>query len=72
MNKKELIRLLREALLGEEKAVPIYTKHLDSALFWTGLGKEKSEEIQRIFSQLAKDSKKHKEVVENIIKRLEE
>ncbi|MCF7873338.1 MAG: hypothetical protein K9L84_04375 [Candidatus Omnitrophica bacterium] len=71
MNKKEIIKHLKEALIAEEKSIPIYTKHLDSAVFWTGLGKEKAEEIREILSELARGSMIHKQIIENLIKKLE-
>jgi rubrerythrin len=71
MNKKEIVKHLKSALIAEEKSIPIYTKHLDSAVFWTGLEKEKAEEIKAILSELARGSIIHKEIIENLIKKLE-
>ncbi|MCF7878675.1 MAG: hypothetical protein K9L95_04305 [Candidatus Omnitrophica bacterium] len=71
MNKKEIIKRLKEALIAEEKSIPIYTKHLDSAVFWTGLGEERVDKIKAILSELARGSMVHKEIIENLIRRLE-
>ncbi|MCF7916369.1 MAG: hypothetical protein K9L61_01165 [Candidatus Omnitrophica bacterium] len=71
MNKKEIIKRLKDALIAEEKSIPIYTKHLDSAVFWTGLGEEKADEIKAILSELARGSMIHKQIIENLIQRLE-
>lgn len=71
MNKKEIIKHLKEALIAEEKSIPIYTKHLDSAVFWTGLDREKSEKIKSILSELARGSMIHKTIIENLINKLE-
>lgn len=71
MSKAEIVKMLKEALLGEEKAVPIYNKHLAAAVFWSGVKKEKGQRIKEILSQLANDSKKHKAIIEEIIDQLE-
>jgi rubrerythrin len=71
MNKKKLIEVLKNALIAEEKSIPIYTKHLDSAVFWTGLGQEKADKVKTILSKLARGSTIHKQIIENLIKRLE-
>lgn len=71
MNKKKLIEALKDALIAEEKSIPIYTKHLDSAVFWTGLEQEKADKVKTILSELARGSMVHKQIIENLIKRLE-
>jgi rubrerythrin len=72
MEKDAIIEILNKALTGEEKAVPIYNKHLSSSLFWTGIEKEKSERIKKILKKLANDSSRHKTTVEGLISKLKE
>ena len=72
MNNDKIIDILDKALLGEEKAVPIYNRHLSSSVFWTGIAKEKSERIKKILKQLADDSVRHKAMVEGLISKLKE
>ncbi len=67
LTKKALLELLKKGLDGEEKAVPIYTKHLESALFWAGLPDKDIKEAKLIFKQLAVESAGHKVIVENLI-----
>ncbi|MCF7874914.1 MAG: hypothetical protein K9L87_05425 [Candidatus Omnitrophica bacterium] len=71
MNKKEIIKQLKEALIAEEKSIPIYTKHLGLTVFWTGLGQDKADEIKVILSELARGSMIHKQIIENLLQRLE-
>lgn len=66
-----LLKLLKAARHEEEKGIPIYTKHLGSALFWTGIPQDKVQRAKDILSQLSDESKVHKIEVERLIARLE-
>ena len=65
--KEKLIGILKGALLAEEKAVPIYNHHLQSAIFWVGLEKEKADRLKRVLEALAKESTGHKWTVEKVL-----
>ena len=67
MSREELLAILEEARLAEEKAIPIYVKHLSAAVFWTGASKEKTEKIKETLRLLAEESEKHKKMVEHLI-----
>ncbi len=66
-NKLEIIRLLKEALLSEEKAVPIYNRHLESSVFWTGIDDKKASKARDVLRVLSRDSLRHKMTVEKIL-----
>jgi rubrerythrin len=70
MSGKELLAVLEKARLGEEKIVSIYTKHLRSALFWTGMSKSDAEKVRAVFDILSRDSAMHKKMVEALIVKL--
>jgi rubrerythrin len=72
MNSKELLAVLEKARIGEEKIVGIYTRHLASAVFWTGMEKEDVKKVKEYFDILARDSVMHKKVVEELIRDLKE
>lgn len=72
INKDELSRLLKDAYYAEEEGVLIYTKHLNSAIFWTGLNKDKAKRAKEILESLAKGSIAHKPIVEKMIKYIKE
>ncbi|NQT47318.1 MAG: hypothetical protein HQ593_07590 [Candidatus Omnitrophica bacterium] len=72
INKDKLLRLLKDAYYAEEEGVLIYTKHLNSAVFWTGLDKDKVKRIKEILESLAKGSIAHKPIVEEMIKYVKE
>ena len=70
MSKEELLTILENARLAEEKAIPVYTKHLKSAVFWTGMKQEDVEKIRETLSMLAEESEKHKKMVEYLIEQI--
>ena len=63
INKDKLLRILKDAYYSEEEGVLIYTKHLNSAIFWTGLDKVKVEKAKEILNDLAKDTMGHGSIV---------
>ena len=71
MTNKALIDSLKQAMYAEEKAIPIYAKHLDAAVQWTGLSQKDVENIQKVLRQLAGESDRHRKTVEAMIKELE-
>jgi hypothetical protein len=72
IKKDELLRLLKDAYYAEEEGVLIYTKHLNSAIFWAGLDKDKVKRVREILESLAKGSIAHKPVVERMINYVKE
>ncbi|MFC1479937.1 hypothetical protein ACFL5Y_00620 [Candidatus Omnitrophota bacterium] len=70
MSKEELLTILENARLAEEKSIPIYTKHLKSAVFWTGVKQEDVEKIRETLRILAEESEKHKKIVEDLIEQV--
>jgi len=66
-SKNKLIVLLKDALLSEEKAVPIYNRHLESSVFWAGFPEDVSEKIRNTLGDLSRDSTVHKKIVEKIL-----
>lgn len=70
VDKAEMIKRLTLALQKEEKVIGIYTEHLDSAMFWTGISEDAAGKIKASFHILAEQSGKHKKMVEELIDRL--
>lgn len=67
IDKKELISILEKALIAEERAIPIYMKHLKTAVFWTGAAEEDIKRIRKVMSVLLEESERHKKTVETLI-----
>ncbi len=70
ISREDLLKKLKEALVTEEQSIPIYTKHLDSAVFWTGWDEETTKKAKNTFRNLADESKRHKILIENLIERI--
>lgn len=66
-SREELIRVLKEALLAEERAVPIYNRHLESLLLWTGISEDAASKVRSVLEILIRESTLHKKTVEKII-----
>lgn len=72
INKGELLQILKDTYYAEEDGVLIYTKHLNNAIFWTGLDKDKVKRAKEILESLAKGSMAHKPIVEKMINYVKE
>jgi hypothetical protein len=59
LTKKELLKLIDEAIDLEDKSIPVYMKHLGTALFWSGLPKWERHQLDVYLNVLAKESAKH-------------
>ncbi|NTU69391.1 hypothetical protein HGB13_00985 [bacterium] len=60
MNKKhKIIAMLNEAVMTEEDAIPIYGKHLETAIFWSGIDPKKEELIRKYMDILINDTRRH-------------
>ena len=57
--KKELLKMIDEAIDLEDKSVPVYMKHLNTALFWSGLSKWERDQLTISLNMLAKESSRH-------------
>ncbi|MGM0442210.1 MAG: hypothetical protein ACQEQC_07310 [Elusimicrobiota bacterium] len=70
--KKDILKKIDEAIITEEKAVPIYAKHLESTLFWSDMPEEYRERIKKLFEKLKEESLGHKGKLEYIKKKIQE
>lgn len=71
MKKEEIIKKIDEAILTEEKAIPIYMKHIESTMYWSELKEKDRINIRNVFVQLKEDSLKHIEFLNRIKEILE-
>ena len=72
IEKPELLKIFKDALKAEEDAVLIYKKHLESAIFWTGIEKDKIKKAKELLDNLAQGSAGHKKAVAKLIKDVQE
>ena len=61
---------LNEALKTEENAIPLYSKHIGSTLFFSPFEEEKRKRIQEILNKLIYDSQRHARMIEDLIDKL--
>ena len=72
MTREELIRRLKEDMLVEETAIPIYAKHLPNTLFWSRLAEEDIGYIRAGLRKLATDSSRHRTSLKMLIQHVSE
>jgi rubrerythrin len=70
MEKKETLRLLEECLKIEEEVIPLYSRHIESTLFLSGLAQEKQLKAKEILDKLKADSERHKVIFQTLIKKI--
>ena len=56
---KQVLQEIDVAAVKEELAIPVYTSHIKSALFWSGLSEKKKEKILEGLETLSKESQGH-------------
>lgn len=72
ISKTDLLKMLAKAQATEEKVVPIYEKHLYTALDWTTIDDDKKKHVRDKLQEMAEDSKKHKKIVDGLINKIKE
>ena len=70
IKKEELLKILNEAVMTEERVIPIYDKHLRSAIFWTGIDEDKAQTVRDCLKTMINDSKKHFEITKSLLERI--
>lgn len=66
MKKDELLKQIKKGVWYEERAVPVYIRHIIHSLPWYGFPEEDEEAIRDILNTLAEDSEQHRQTLENI------
>jgi len=59
ITKQELLKFIDDAVDLEDKSIQIYRKHLDTALFWSGLPEWDRKQLNIQMNMLAQESTKH-------------
>ena len=70
--KDEIIEKINQAILTEEENIPIYSKHINSTLFWSGLNDEFKQKIQDTLNIIKIGSQNHKIFLTHIKKIINE
>lgn len=61
ITKQELLKFIDDAADLEDKSIQIYRKHLDTALFWSGLTDWERKQLSIQLNMLATESTRHSE-----------
>lgn len=59
ITKKELLKMIDDSIYLEDKSIPIYRKHMKTALFWSGLSEWDQRQLNVYLNALAGESAKH-------------
>ena len=59
ITKNELLKMIDDAIYLEDKSIPVYRKHLKTALFWSGLSEWDRHQLNVYLNALAGESTKH-------------
>ncbi|MFA5238427.1 MAG: hypothetical protein WC476_01790 [Phycisphaerae bacterium] len=71
ITKEKLLDSVKTASKTEESAIPLYTEHINSALFLSGFEEDKKQRIQKILQRLNKDSNRHAKTLRQLIRQIE-
>ena len=69
--RERLLKRLNDAIFTEESAIPVYARHLDTALFWRGMSGKNHLKIRKYLEILGRQSANHKLIFERIKKLVE-
>jgi hypothetical protein len=72
VEKNKLLAMIDDALMKEEKAMPLYSRHLKTALFWSGLSAAVREQLRIQLGILETESNRHAKVLTEMKKKIEE
>ena len=67
-NRDFIIDTLKEAMVKEELAIPLYSSHIEQALFWSGLSAKKQKLIIDNLRILERESEIHAQSFRKILK----
>ena len=71
IEKKKFLKMLEEAVALEDRAMPIYSRHLKTALFWSGLDASAREQLRIQLGILEQESDRHTKVLRAVKKEIE-
>ena len=66
--KNFILNSLKEAMIKEELAIPLYSSHIEQTLFWSGLPMKKQKVIIDTLKTLEKESEIHAQIFQKILK----
>jgi molybdopterin synthase catalytic subunit len=71
IKKIDLLKSLKESLNTEERAMPVYARHLGSTIFFSGFSKDMQEKIKDTLLTLKAESERHEQIFKALIEKVE-
>lgn len=68
IEKQSIIDSLKDAMIKEELAIPLYSSHIEQTLFWSGLPIKKQRAIIDTLKILEKESEIHAQIFQKMLK----
>jgi len=72
VDKNTLLKMLDEAMALEERAIPLYSRHLKTAMFWSGLDPVEREHLRIQLGVLEQESNRHHKVLTAMKEKIKE
>ena len=72
LEKDQLIHNIELLIKAEEDAIDICSKHMDTPVFFSGFSESEQSKLKELIEVVKEDSRKHKEIYENLLKRVED
>lgn len=66
-DKSIVLDKVREAMIKEELAIPLYVSHIEQTLFWSGLPSDDQKKVIAGLKILAKESQQHASYLQKVI-----
>ena len=71
INKEDLLKSLKASLNTEERAIPLYTKHINRTLFLSGFDKDLQSKIKDTLLTLKAESQRHEQIFRSLVDKVE-
>lgn len=70
ISREKILELLKQCFSLEEKAIPIYAKHMSNTLFLSEFKKEDQIKIKNILETLKRESEGHMKIYEDLFRKV--
>ena len=72
VNKDKLIKMIDDATALEDRSIPIYMRHLKTAMFWSGLPPAQREQVRIQLGILQQESARHSAILGELRRKVQE
>ncbi len=72
ISKEKLLELLKRCLDSEEKAIPIYAKHINNTFFLSEFNKGDQAKLKDVLETLKRESTDHMKIYKDLLQKIKE